>query len=116
MSRKLFAAALLTSCGLAVPLVLSGFRADGGETAAEKAIVYKSPYACALTPDGRKLVVTYSTAGSLGVIDTAQRRVEAEIPVGRGPRAVVTSRDGRFAWVTLYDEGVLVEVDLGSAK
>jgi YVTN family beta-propeller protein len=75
---------------------------------------YRSPMACAFTPDGRRLCVTFSAAGSVGIIDSATRAVVAEVPVGRGPRGIAVSPDGSTAWVALRDEGAVAAVDLRS--
>jgi len=75
---------------------------------------FKSPYACAMSPDGKRLYVTFSTAAALGVIDTTARKLVAEIPVGGSPHGVAVSADGSTAYVTLHDEAALAVVDLQS--
>ena len=50
----------------------------------------------ALSPDGRRLLVSASTARVIDVIDTRRRRIVARIPSGDSPHESNYSRDGRL--------------------
>jgi YVTN family beta-propeller protein len=50
----------------------------------------------ALSPDGRRLLVSASTANVVDVIDTNLRRIVARIPSGDSPHESNFSRDGRL--------------------
>jgi DNA-binding beta-propeller fold protein YncE len=50
----------------------------------------------ALSPDGRRLLVSASTARVVDVIDTARHRIVARIPSGDQPHESNFSRDGRL--------------------
>src|SRR5687768_10642616 len=52
------------------------------------------------TPAGR-LYVTNENSGHLGVIDTATRKVVATIRLGKRPRGIKVSPDGRTLYVAL---------------
>jgi len=65
----------------------------------------EGPYNLEVTPDGKKLVVTYKTAGAVGIWDVASGEELARIPSSRRvTHGVVVSPDNRFAFVT--SEGV----------
>ncbi len=65
----------------------------------------KGPYNLELTPDGRKLVVSYKTAAKVGIWDLETGKELARIPSMRKvTHGVVISPDGRYAFVT--SEGV----------
>lgn len=48
------------------------------------------------------LLVLNKAGNTLAVVDPESMRVVARVPVGAGPHEVITSRDGRFAYVTNY--------------
>ena len=63
------------------------------------------PYNLEVTPDGRRLVVTYKTAGTTGIWDLETGRELARVPNSRRvPHGVTVSPDGRYAFVSV--EGV----------
>lgn len=65
----------------------------------------KGPYNLEITPDGRKLVVTYKTAASVGIWDIEAGKELARIPsTQKVTHGVVISPDGKFAFVT--SEGI----------
>ncbi len=81
----------------------------------------KGPYNLEVTPDGEKLIVTYKTAGKIGVWDIESGKELAAIPSTRGvTHGVVVSRDGRYAFVTAEgkgaEPGVVDVVDLRELK
>ena len=68
----------------------------------------KGPYNVEVTPDGKKLVVSYKSEGAVGIWDV-ERGVElARIPSSRRvTHGVVLSSDGRYAFVS--SEGIGAE-------
>lgn len=65
----------------------------------------KGPYNLELTPDGKKLVVSYKTAAKVGIWDIDNGKELARVPSMRKvTHGVVISPDGRYAFVT--SEGV----------
>jgi len=62
---------------------------------------YKSPTALAVSHNGKWVYVANHTANSVSVISTGSGRVEAEIPVGRGPKGMVLSPDNEKLYVAL---------------
>lgn len=81
--------------------------------AAGSAVHYKSPIALVVSPDGNLVYVANHTADSVSVISVGSGQVEAEIPVGHGPRAVVLSPDGATLYVALSRDHAVGIVDLG---
>ncbi len=71
------------------------------------------PAGLALDKTGNKLYVTANAAHALKVVDVAQRKVEATIPVGVKPYACAVSSDGRRAWVSNWGEDTVSAIDLG---
>jgi DNA-binding beta-propeller fold protein YncE len=75
------------------------------------------PYNLDVTPDGRRLVVTYKTAGAVGVWDLHSGEELARIPSSRAvTHGVAISPDGRYAFVTAEgrraDPGAVDVLDL----
>lgn len=65
----------------------------------------KGPYNLEVTPDGRKLIATYKTAGKVGIWDIKTGKELSRIASSRAvTHGVVISPDGRFAFVS--SEGV----------
>jgi YVTN family beta-propeller protein len=73
---------------------------------------YKTPQDLALSPDGTRLYATARDAGTLLVIDTAARRVLAEIPAGRRPCGVALDRAGTTAYVSDQEGDAIAVIDL----
>jgi YVTN family beta-propeller protein len=53
------------------------------------------------SPDGPKLYVSNETEGTISVIDAAANRLLRTVPVGKRPRGIRTTRDGRTVYVAL---------------
>ncbi len=66
------------------------------------------PYNLEVTPDGSRMVVTYKTAGAIGIWDLEDGVEVARLPSARGvTHGVAITADGRYAFVT--SEGVGAE-------
>ncbi|MGI9245593.1 MAG: quinoprotein dehydrogenase-associated putative ABC transporter substrate-binding protein [Steroidobacteraceae bacterium] len=50
---------------------------------------------------GERVFVTNERSGELSVLDTASHRVVATVPLGKRPRGLVVSRDGRRLYIAL---------------
>ena len=61
---------------------------------------YRTPRSLVLCPDGTRLLVTAQDSNALLVVGAAERRLLAEIPVGRRPHGVAVDRECRVAYVT----------------
>ncbi len=74
------------------------------------------PFAVALSPDGKRAVVTSLLGGSITVLDLAPpaMRVAGSAGVGYQPRGVAIARDGRRAFVALSGDDAVAVVDLTS--
>jgi YVTN family beta-propeller protein len=76
--------------------------------------VVPSPFATAITPDGRRLYVT-NTGGSVSVIDTATNAlIGSPIMVGQIPRGIAITPDGSRAYVTNRGSNTVSVIDLAS--
>jgi len=65
----------------------------------------KGPYNVEVTPDGKKMVVSYKSAGSVGIWDLDSARELARIPSTRKvTHGVAIASDGRYAFVS--NEGI----------
>lgn len=74
-------------------------------TVARRFATSPGPYNLDVTPDGRRLVVTYKTAGTTGVWDLATGTEVARVENSRRlPHGVAITPDARFAFVSV--EGV----------
>jgi YVTN family beta-propeller protein len=87
------------------------------------------PYRLAVTPDGRKTVITDPVRAEVRIVDAATRRAlatlhiasdslvsTAEIPGSPSPEGVTISRDSRWAFVTLQGENRVITIDLEAAR
>ncbi|HTN99799.1 MAG TPA: YncE family protein [Microthrixaceae bacterium] len=73
------------------------------------------PKYVAVTPDGKKVLVTNWCTWDLSVIDTATNvEVERVKLGGKYPRGIVVPQDSQSAYVALMGSDRLVKVDLGS--
>ncbi|MFO0595353.1 MAG: c-type cytochrome [Myxococcaceae bacterium] len=91
------------------------------DTEGTKIAVGVEPTGMALSSDGRTLYVVNATSltdsdfGTLMAIDTNTLQTKWETPVGQEPRAITLMGDGKAA-ISLYKQGDIVMVDLGSGK
>jgi YVTN family beta-propeller protein len=69
----------------------------------------------ALSPDESTLVVTSAWSRTVSVIDLAKRQVQKTIEVGREPRGVVITPDGKKAYVTHLMGSAVTRIDLAGA-
>jgi YVTN family beta-propeller protein len=81
---------------------------------AEEEPRYKSPLGLAVDPAGQFAYVALHTADALAVVDLKDRRVLAEIPVGRKPYDVALFKG--IAYVTCEADDTLVAVDLKTRR
>lgn len=66
----------------------------------------RAPYNLDVTADGKRLVITYKGAQSVGVIDLHSGEEVARIRTSRRiPHGVVLTPDSRFAFITCEDKG-----------
>ena len=83
--------------------------------AIEKVIATGSvPKFMAVTPDGSRLLVSNWCGFDVSVIDTATDTSITRIDVGRHPRGIAVTKDGRYAYVTVMGESKIVKIDLRS--
>jgi len=80
----------------------------------EPQVRYKTPTNLAITPDGRRLLVTCEAANSLVIVDVEGGAVRAEVPVGAQPHFVLLSEDGTRAYVSNRGSDDVSVVDLAS--
>src|SRR5262245_3993661 len=68
------------------------------------------------SPDGRHLVATGYAGGLAWVIDAADLRRQAVVPVAKGPQGMAFPPDGRSVIVASHDSGLLTRIDLASRR
>ncbi len=88
-------------------------RVSDGVVVAEAACG-KHPSAIALTPDGRRALVSGTYSGELTVlaVDGPTLRAAGSIHLGFEPRGIAVSRDGKLAYVALTAANEVAVVDL----
>jgi YVTN family beta-propeller protein len=74
------------------------------------------PVGIAATPDGASVLVTSGWGQHLTAFDATTLAVKADVKLGREPRSVVVSDDGRTAFVSHAVGSVVSAVDLADAK
>jgi YVTN family beta-propeller protein len=72
------------------------------------------PKFLAVSPDGRRLVVSNWCGFDVSIIDTATASEITRVDVGRHPRGVAITSDSRSAYVTVMGEAKIVVIDLRS--
>jgi DNA-binding beta-propeller fold protein YncE len=68
------------------------------------------------SPDGRYLVTTAYASALAWVIDAADLRRQALVPVAKGPQGMAFQRDGRSVIVASHDSGLLTRIDLAEPR
>jgi YVTN family beta-propeller protein len=79
------------------------------------ALLVGAPVAQAADPDGR-LLVANAGDDTVTVYDQPANTLAATVPVGKTPRGLAVSPDGRKAWVANHGDGTLSVIDLRSLK
>jgi len=74
--------------------------------------LYKTPVNLVVSPDGERLFVVCEHSNSVVVVETADRSVISEIPVGRRPHDAALSADGSRLYVTNRMSGTVSVIDL----
>lgn len=88
----------------------NGFRATKEDE------LYKTPVNLVVSPDGKRLFVVCEHSDSVVVIDTADRSVVEEIPVGRRPHDAAISTDGSWLYVTNRMSGTVSFIDVAALR
>lgn len=70
----------------------------------------------ALSPDGKTLLATSPSTGTVYVFDATSLAQRAIIPVGKAPKGVKVTPDGRFAYVSNQGSADISVIDLNSLK
>jgi DNA-binding beta-propeller fold protein YncE len=87
------------------------------------------PYRLAITPDGRRAIITDPMKAQVRIFDVSTRReratldipadsvvATAEVPGSPSPEGVTVSRDGRWAFVTLQGRNRVITIDIDRAR
>jgi YVTN family beta-propeller protein len=91
------------------------YRVDVAHQRIDKVIqVDLVPKYVAVSPDGRRLLVTNWCSYTLDVIDLKAWRVLKEIPIGAYPRGIAVSPDSRTGYVAVMGSTHLAVVDLST--
>jgi len=73
------------------------------------------PYAVAVAPDGSRILVTNQHGGTLSVFDGAFAALP-DIDVGDYPEGIAMSADGARAYVAVWMDNRLAEIDVAAGK
>ncbi|MEN8171162.1 MAG: YncE family protein [Pseudomonadota bacterium] len=68
----------------------------------------------AITPDGRYVISTHPTRGSVSVVDLQSNQVIKTIATGPSPNYTVVTTDGKRAYVSNSGNGTISEIELKS--
>jgi DNA-binding beta-propeller fold protein YncE len=68
------------------------------------------------SPDGAHLVVTCYAGGLAWVIDAADLRKQAIVPVAKGPQGMAFPPDSKSVLVASHDSGLLTRIDLATKR
>jgi len=74
------------------------------------------PQDLALSPDGGTLYVTNPVPGTLWVINTASRKVTANLFLGEQPYSVAVTPDGKTVYVTQMSANTVLALDAATLK
>ncbi|MDX6242871.1 MAG: hypothetical protein QOE76_594 [Frankiales bacterium] len=89
------------------------YRVDVAQLKIDKVIqVDRVPKYVAVSPDGKRLLVTNWCSYTLDVIDIAGWKVQREIAIGAYPRGIAISPDSRTAYVAVMGSTHIAVVDL----
>ena len=88
-------------------------RHDAVRAAAER---YFSPYAVAVSPDGRTAYVSGKTADEVAVVDLAKGTVQGKLAGFREPEGLALSADGKTLYVASYAADTVTAVDTAKRK
>lgn len=68
----------------------------------------------AITPNGRYVISTHPTRGSVSVVDMQTNQVIKTVETGPAPNYTVVTRDGKRAYVSNTGNGTVSQIDLGT--
>lgn len=109
---------MLALAGLAAPVTQAGnFPTESPELVATITVGGgTTPYGIAVTPDGSRVFVSNSTAGSVSVIDTATRAVTNTITsnISSTPVGITINPIGTTAYVGNYTAGTITQIDVAT--
>ena len=112
--RRSIAATLM----LAIGLILTGSGSADASSATVIATipVGATPFGIDVTPDGSRVYVSNSTAGSVSVVDTASRSVTSTITsnVGTTPVGITIDVSGTYAYVANYGVGTVTRITVST--
>jgi len=74
------------------------------------------PKFMAISPDGRRLLVSNWCGFDVTIIDTATDTPITRVDVGRHPRGIAITKDSRYAYVAIMGEAKILKLDLSSNK
>lgn len=84
------------------------------ETVGAEIAVGDDPRAVAITPDGKRALVTLRGDNALAVVDLVDRALVDVLPAGHMPFGVVT--DGRRAFVSCFADDAVIVLDLDTGE
>jgi YVTN family beta-propeller protein len=92
------------------------YRVDTRSFAIDRVVAVGSvPKYVAITPDGKRVLVTNWCSWDLSIIDAVSGKVTARVPLGgKYPRGIAVSPDSGTAYVALMGSDRVVRVDLGA--
>jgi YVTN family beta-propeller protein len=91
------------------------YRVDVAHLKIDKVIqVDLVPKYVAVSPDGKRLLVTNWCSYTLDVIDIASWKVQKEIPIGAYPRGITISPDSKTAYIAVMGSTHIAVVDLST--
>ncbi|WP_452737173.1 beta-N-acetylglucosaminidase domain-containing protein [Streptomyces fulvoviolaceus] len=76
--------------------------------------VGNNPGEVVVSADGRTAYAANQGSNTVSVIDVAQGKVTATVPVGHVPAGLALTPDGRTLWVANYTDGTVQPVDTGT--